>query len=128
MIDSPQRSIGKGPEQAGAEVAARLSRLVRDLVWELHPHMQRRIAITLDSDLDRDLGLDSLGRAELVLRIDRAFKVHLPDQLLTDASTPRDLLQALLAAAPDRAAAMEAPPSAFIELAEVVAPFSAATL
>ena len=128
MIDSPQRSIGKGPEKDAAEVAARLSRLVRDLVWELHPHMQRRVAITLDSDLDRDLGLDSLGRAELVLRIDRAFKVHLPDQLLTDASTPRDLLQALLAAAPDRAAAMEAPPSEFMELPEVVAPFSAATL
>ncbi|MGH6804467.1 MAG: AMP-binding protein [Methyloceanibacter sp.] len=90
--------------------------------------MQRRVAVTLDSDLDRDLGLDSLGRAELVLRIDRAFKVHLPDQLLTDASTPRDLLQALLAAAPDRAAAMEAPPSEFMELPEVVAPFSAATL
>src|SRR4029453_13232629 len=58
----------------------------------------------------------------------RAFKVHLPDQLLTDASTPRDLLQALLAAAPDRAAAMEAPLSEFVGLPEVVAPFSAATL
>ena len=128
MIDSPQRSAGNGPEKAGPEVAARLSRLVRDLVWELHPHMQRRVAVTLDSDLDRDLGLDSLGRAELVLRIDRAFKVHLPDQLLADASTPRDLLQALLAAAPDRAAAMEALPSELTELPEVVAPFSAATL
>jgi hypothetical protein len=62
MIDSPQRSVGSGPEQAGTEVAARLSRLVRDLVWELHPHMQRTVAVTLDSDLDRDLGLDSLGR------------------------------------------------------------------
>ncbi len=128
MIDAPQRSAGTGPEKANPEVAARLSRLVRDLVWELHPHMQRRVAVTLDSDLDRDLGLDSLGRAELVLRIDRAFKVHLPDQLLTDASTPRDLLQALLAAAPDRAAAMEALPSELMELPEVVAPFSAATL
>ena len=78
MIDP----IGNGLEKAGPEVAARFSRLVRDLVWELHPHMQRRVAITLDSDLDRDLGLDSLGRAELVLRNDRAFKVHLPDRLL----------------------------------------------
>ena len=124
MIDS----AGTGPEKDNPEVAARLSRLVRDLVWELHPHMQRTVAVTLDSDLDRDLGLDSLGRAELVLRIDRAFKVHLPDQLLADASTPRDLLQALLAAAPDRAAAMEALPSELMELPEVVAPFSAATL
>ena len=128
MIDSSPRLIGDGPEKAGPEVAAKLCRLVRDLVWELHPHMHRRVAVTLDSDLDRDLGLDSLGRAELVLRIDRAFKVRLPDQLLADASSPRDLLQALLAAAPDRAAAMEAPPSEFSELPEVVALFSAATL
>src|SRR4029077_6959935 len=128
MIDSPQRSIGKGPEKAAAEVAARLSRLVRDLVWELHPHMQHRVAITLDSDLDRDLGLDSLGRAELVLRIDRAFKVRLPDQLLADASTPRDLLQALVAAAPDGAVATEALTLELTELPEVVVPFSATTL
>src|SRR3989337_4269714 len=124
MLDS----AGPGPEKANPEVAARLSRLVRDLVWGLHPERQRRVTVTLDSDLDRDLGLDSLGRAELVLRIDRAFKVRLPDQLLADASTPRDLLQALLAAAPDRAAAMEALPSELMEMPEVVAPFSAATL
>ena len=62
MIDAP-RSARNGPEKANPEVAARLSRIVRDLVWELHPHMQRRVAVTLDSDLDRDLGLDSLGRA-----------------------------------------------------------------
>jgi 1-acyl-sn-glycerol-3-phosphate acyltransferase len=128
MVDSPQHSAETGPEKASPEVAARLSRLVRDLVWELHPHMQRRVAVTLDSDLDRDLGLDSLGRAELVLRIDRAFKVHLPDQLLVDASTPRDLLQALLAAAPDHVAAMQTLSSEVTELPEIVAPFSAATL
>ena len=128
MIDAPQRPAGNGAEKASPELAARFSRLVRDLVWELHPQMQRRVAVTLDSDLDRDLGLDSLGRAELVLRIDRAFKVRLPDQLLVDASTPRDLLRALLAAAPGRVAAMEALPSELKELPEVVAPFSATTL
>jgi 1-acyl-sn-glycerol-3-phosphate acyltransferase len=128
MIDSPQLSFEKGPEKASPEVAAKLSRLVRDLVWELHPEMQRTVAVTLDSDLDRDLGLDSLGRAELVLRIDRTFRVHLPDQLIADASTPRDLLQALFAAAPDHAVAMEALPSELTELPEIVAPFSEPTL
>jgi 1-acyl-sn-glycerol-3-phosphate acyltransferase len=128
MIDSSQRSFENGPEKASPEVAARLSRLVRDLVWELHPHMQRKVAVTLDSDLDGDLGLDSLGRAELLLRIDRAFNVRLPDRLLADASTPRELLQALLVAAPDHVAVVEAPPSKVIELPKAVAPFSAATL
>ena len=128
MIDTSPRSAGNGAEKASPELAARFSRLVRDLVWELHPHMQRSVAVTLDSDLDRDLGLDSLGRAELVLRIDRAFKVRLPDQLLVDATTPRDLLRALVAVAPGRVAAMGALPSEFKELPEVLAPFSAATL
>jgi 1-acyl-sn-glycerol-3-phosphate acyltransferase len=128
MVDSPQHSAGNSPENASPEVVAKFTRLVRDLVWELHPEMQRRVTVTLDSDLDRDLGLDSLGRAELVLRIDRAFKVRLPDQLLADASTPRDLLQALVAAAPHSAAAMEALPPELTELPEIVAPFSEATL
>ena len=128
MVDSPQHSAGNGPEKASPEVVARFTRLVRDLVWELHPELQRSVVVTLDSDLDRDLGLDSLGRAELVLRIDRAFKVRLPDQLLVDASTPRDLLQALVAAAPHSAAAMEALPPELTELPEIVAPFSEATL
>jgi 1-acyl-sn-glycerol-3-phosphate acyltransferase len=128
MVDSPQHSAGNSPEKASPEVVAKFTRLVRDLVWELHPEMQRRVTVTLDSDLDRDLGLDSLGRAELVLRIDRAFKVRLPDQLLADASTPRDLLQALVAAAPHSAAAMEALPPELTERPEIVAPFSEATL
>src|SRR5215470_13077846 len=127
MVDSPQHSDGNIPEKASPEVVARFTRLVRDLVWELHPEMQRRVTVTLDSDLDRDLGLDSLGRAELVLRIDRAFKVRLPDQLLADASTPRDLLRALVAAAP-HSAATEASPPELTELPEIVAPFSEATL
>ena len=128
MIDSTQHSTETRQAEASPEVAARLSRLVRDLVWEVHPEMQRRVAVTLDSDLDRDLGLDSLGRAELVLRIDRAFKVRLPDELVADASTPRDLLQALVVVAPDRAVAAEALTSELIELPEVVAPFYEASL
>jgi 1-acyl-sn-glycerol-3-phosphate acyltransferase len=128
MIDPRQHRSEKSLGEASPEIAARLSRLVRDLVWELHPEMQRRLTVTLDSNLDRDLGLDSLGRAELVLRIDRAFKVRLPDQLLADVSTPRDFLEALVAAAPDRTAAMEMPSSEHLELPEIVAPFSEATL
>ena len=128
MIDSRQRSAGTSPETTSPEVAQRFTRLVRDLVWELHPEMQRRVTVTLDSDLDRDLGLDSLGRAELVLRIDRAFKVRLPDQLLADVSTPRDLLHALVAEAPHSAAAMETLTPEITELPEIVAPFSETTL
>ena len=47
----------------------------------------------LDSDLDRDLALYSLSRAELLLRLDRAFKVQLPERLIGEANSPKDLVK-----------------------------------
>ena len=55
--------------------------------------------ITLDSRLETDLGLDSLGRAELIARIERALDRKLPDEVLL-ATTARDLLDRIEAAAP----------------------------
>lgn len=52
-------------------------------------------SVSLDSLLDRDLGIDSLARVEIVLRIERALGVRLPDEAFADARTPRDLLHAL---------------------------------
>ena len=49
--------------------------------------------VALDSSLERDLGLDSLARVELVLRVERAFDVSLPERALYAAETPRDLLR-----------------------------------
>jgi len=116
-------------EETERALAPKLLRLVQDLVWELHPHMRRTVAIELDSDLDRDFGLDSLGRAELVLRIDRAFKVRLPDRLIGEANTPRDLLEALSEASPERGAPLAAAPAREGGLLpEVAAPFAARTL
>jgi len=54
--------------------------------------------IGLEDSLDLDLGLDSLGLAELFARLDRAFDVRLPERLLSEAETPADLWRALLAA------------------------------
>jgi len=51
----------------------------------------------LDTALERDLGFDSLERAELLLRLERAFRVRLPARTLVEAETPRDLVRAVLA-------------------------------
>ena len=53
--------------------------VVRGLVIELHPDMVELRLVQLDSDLDRDLALDSLTRAELLLRLNRKFKVRSPN-------------------------------------------------
>ncbi|HEX4927598.1 MAG TPA: AMP-binding protein [Burkholderiales bacterium] len=55
--------------------------------------------VSLDSSLERDLGLDSLARVELVLRLEREFGASLPEQALASSETPRDLLRFVLASA-----------------------------
>ncbi|MDD5037522.1 MAG: AMP-binding protein [Methylococcaceae bacterium] len=77
----------------------KLLSLVREVVGELHPGW-RPPPISLDASLDKDLGLDSLGRVELLSRIERGFEVALPENLFAEAETPRDLLRAVLRAKP----------------------------
>src|SRR5262245_16999675 len=84
-----------GGEQADAQAARErdLVSIVHALVRELRGG--RPIEVALASRLDRDLGIDSLGRTELVLRLERAFQVRLPTQVIGEAETVRDLLDAL---------------------------------
>ncbi|MDO9599409.1 MAG: AMP-binding protein [Azoarcus sp.] len=103
------------PERSSPEVphdTASLLRLVDDLLRELQPRAQ--VHAGLDSLFDRDLGLDSLARVELLARVERSFDVRLPAEALGTAESPRQLLDALKAAGhrPARAA------SAAIRLAE----------
>jgi 1-acyl-sn-glycerol-3-phosphate acyltransferase len=74
--------------------------LVRDLVRELHPQRSRFIDVNASSRIERDLGIDSLARTELILRIERAFHVRLPAQTIGEAETVEDLLNALEQAGP----------------------------
>ena len=54
--------------------------------------------LSAQSNLDRDLGLGSLERVELVTRLETMFDVRLPDTVAADANTPEDLIQAILRA------------------------------
>ncbi len=72
--------------------------VVRQLVKEVHPHRATALTVHLDSALDRDVGLDSLTRVELIARLEHRFHVTLPERTFSDAETPRDLLRALLGA------------------------------
>jgi 1-acyl-sn-glycerol-3-phosphate acyltransferase len=118
------------PAPPGAADAAgdRLLDIVHVLAVELHPHRRRSLPRDLDASLDRDFGLDSLGRAELLMRLERGFRVHLPESLLTEAQTARDLVEAVLGAE----AAIPAPAAAATQrpIVEAVAavPSAARTL
>ncbi len=55
--------------------------------------------------LERDLGLGSLERVELLLRLGRTFSTHLPDQVVAEADTVGDVVTAVLTQLNGRAAA-----------------------
>ncbi|MEA2115878.1 MAG: AMP-binding protein, partial [Thermodesulfobacteriota bacterium] len=70
-----------------------LLQLIRQLMDELHPDMRFSSPVTLDSSLDRDLGLDSLARVELLARLEQQFDLSLSEHVLATAESPRDLLR-----------------------------------
>ncbi|MFI5013519.1 MAG: AMP-binding protein [Hyphomicrobiales bacterium] len=88
--------------------------VIGELVRELHPQRARFVDIAATSRLDRDLGIDSLGRTELILRIERAFQVRLPIDIVAEADTVHDLAAALARSAPSArlSRAGEPPPPA----------------
>jgi acyl carrier protein len=66
--------------------------IVTQLVNELSGGAARP---TLDDALDRDLGISSLERVELLLRLEQAFGVRLPDAVMAEAVTSGDLVEAI---------------------------------
>jgi len=85
-----------------ASQAQDLTTLVRDFVHELHPQRPRTAEVLLQDTLDRDLGIDSLGRTELLLRIEHAFGIRLPRGTISEAQTVGELLAAVQKGAPRR--------------------------
>ncbi|HEY5706941.1 MAG TPA: AMP-binding protein [Terrimicrobiaceae bacterium] len=86
-------------ETALLELAIELSR-------ELHPARRLR-RLTPDSSIERDAGVDSLARIELLLRVEKRLGMRLPDHAVLSAETFRDLLAAIDAAP---AGTLRAPP------------------
>ena len=79
--------------------AARLLDIVRTLSQEMRPGARQLASLGLDHALERDFGLDSLARVELLARIERDLGVKLAEAAFAAAETPRDLLQQMGSAA-----------------------------
>lgn len=105
-----------------ADVLARVDASLR----ELRPDAAGLPPVTLASRLDEDLGFDSLGRTELLGRLERDFGVALPEDTLATAETVADLLQAIERAAPPspgvEPAPARAPPSTTPQVGQEPAP------
>jgi 1-acyl-sn-glycerol-3-phosphate acyltransferase len=73
----------------------RVLEIVRGLLQELGS-FGALPTLTSTSHLDRELGLGSLERVELLSRLEAEFGVVLPDRVASEASTPEDLARAIL--------------------------------
>lgn len=82
------------PDQAVVEQG--VLDIIRGLLRELGSE-QRVRTVTPDSTLERDLGLGSLERVELLVRCERRFGRRLPDDVAQQAETAADWVRALLA-------------------------------
>jgi 1-acyl-sn-glycerol-3-phosphate acyltransferase len=127
MPDTTQPAAQRVPSHTSG-VAESVLTIARDLAREIHPGRKAIERAGLDSLLDRDWGFDSLSRAELLLRTERAFATHLPEQLLGEAESLRDLVEALSRAKASSPVAQIPPRHAPAPEAADPAPDSAATL
>jgi acyl carrier protein len=75
-----------------------LHEVLDSLLREIQPSAAPQ-PLSLDSSLERDLGLDSLARVELLARIERRFGLTLSEQAYNKVETPRDLVHEIAKAA-----------------------------
>src|SRR5271156_4305093 len=80
-------------------VAAQALASVRQLLVELGSSrgMEELVARSTKAHLERELGLGSLERVELMLRLGDACGVRLADRVVAEADTVQDLINAILA-------------------------------
>ncbi len=123
MEPRASRDISQAPpgEQGSAEQA--FLAVIGQFARELHPQRAKPGAIALSSRLEQDLGVDSLARTELILRIERAFRQRLPIEAAIEAETVGDLFRAL-----GQSAAKSPPGAAALVQPSVAAPQDAKTL
>ncbi len=120
-MPSPTHSTALGTAQA------RVLDVVDELSSELRGGGNGRQA-RLDDSLERDLGISSLERVELLVRLEEAFCVRLGDTAMVEAETPGDLAAAIATAAPALALADAVPRSTAPRAATTTEPRAADTL
>ncbi len=93
-----KRATTENSNQKAAITVDALLGVIRKLIEESSTTTVASHELHLDSHLERDLGLDSLARTELMARLGKTVKMVLPDEALL-AETPRELMALLMQAA-----------------------------
>ncbi len=85
---------GSSPQLGRSAWSDQVLEVVRVLLDELG-NIRAKQAAQSSSHLERDLGLGSLERVELLVRLERAFGVRLADEVMAHADTVADLVAAV---------------------------------
>lgn len=80
-------------------IEAKLYQLATDFLRELGAERALQ-NLSINASLDKDLGIDSLGKVELIHRINTQFKIQLSETVLTEAQILKDLIDAIEKANP----------------------------
>ena len=96
MPGTPRANASGAQVARKQDVSTQLLALLSDFESELYPRRASSLIINLDSSLDRELGIDSLARVELLYRLESQFGIGITEQAFAAAETPRDLLQLVL--------------------------------
>ncbi len=95
LLGTEPHPITSGP-LGQKELEEKILRTLRLFLDELGSHRALR-RLSLKASLERELGLASLERVEILLRLERELSVKLPDDLLSQAEKVSDLVGAVLA-------------------------------
>jgi len=122
---SPRNDTTSADEE---DLARSVLTIARELAAELHGDAPGLAALDADASIERDIGLDSLGRVELALRVEHALNTTIPETALAEAETPRDLARALVHVCGSVPHAATPPQRVVTEPPAAAAPASPATL
>lgn len=84
-----------------SDLEKKLLGIVQEFIAEFKSERAQQ-AVSLNASLERDLGVDSLARVELFLRIEKAFGVSLPEKLMIEAERLKDIAETLKKAEPTK--------------------------
>ena len=78
-------------ETTQKEMEQRILSIVREFLVELEASRALQ-GISLDASLERDIGIDSLGKVELFHRIETQFSVRFPERAMVEVDSLHDLV------------------------------------
>jgi long-chain acyl-CoA synthetase len=91
---SRQMDPGEGGPTPDEELALLEDEVGRRVVEYLR-EAAKRPAVRLDDNLELDLGMDSLARVEMLVALEEAFGVEIPDEAAAECFTVREVIERL---------------------------------